>query len=236
MCGRVVDSDKTKHKLDISAQFDVSFHPFVIHFKPHSHMNFWDQRFAGPDYKYGTEPNAFLCEQATRLTPASQVLVPGDGEGRNGVWLAQQGHCVTSVDASAVGLQKARDLATSRGVALNTELVDLADWAPQPTSVDAVVLIYTHLPSAIRRRAHRALAQGLRARGWLILEAFHPAQLSFDSGGPKDTDMLYTPEQLSADFADLITPVLAWHGEIRLSEGGGHQGQAHVTRWVGQCL
>lgn len=197
-------------------------------------MNFWDQRFAGPDYKYGTEPNAFLCEQATRLKPAGQVLVPGDGEGRNGVWLAQQGYSVTSVDASAVGLQKARELAASRGVALSTELVDLADWAPPLASVAGVVLIYTHLPSTIRKRAHRALAQGLSKGGCLILEAFHPAQLSFDSGGPKDTDMLYTPELLSADFDGLLAPVLAWQGEIRLSEGGGHQGLAHVTRWVGQ--
>ncbi|BCO27946.1 hypothetical protein MIZ03_2839 [Rhodoferax lithotrophicus] len=199
-------------------------------------MNFWDQRFAGPDYKYGTEPNTFLREQATRLPPASQVLVPGDGEGRNGVWLAQQGHTVTSVDASAVGLQKARDLAASRGVALHTELVDLADWAPQASSMDAVVLIYTHLPSTFRQQAHRRLAQGLQSGGWLILEAFHPAQLCFDTGGPKDVDMLYEPDQLSADFAGLCTPLLAWHGETSLSEGSGHQGLAHVTRWIGQKI
>ena len=85
-----------------------------------SPMNFWDQRFAEPGFKYGTEPNAFLKEQASRLPPASAVLVPGDGEGRNGVWLAGQGHRVTSVDSSAVGLQKARELAAHRGVALST--------------------------------------------------------------------------------------------------------------------
>lgn len=123
-----------------------------------SPLNFWDQRFAEPGYKYGTEPNAFLREQATRLAPASRVLVPGDGEGRNGVWLAEQGHAVTSVDASAVGLQKARELAASRGVALATELADLSDWAPEAASLDAVILIYTHLPSAIRQGAHRRLA------------------------------------------------------------------------------
>ena len=50
-------------------------------------MKFWDQRFAEPGYKYGTEPNAFLLQQAARLAPASQVLVPGDGEGRNGCLL-----------------------------------------------------------------------------------------------------------------------------------------------------
>jgi len=86
-------------------------------------MNFWDQRFTEPGYKYGTEPNAFLREQATRLSPASSVLVPGDGEGRNGVWLAEQGLAVTSVDNSAVGLKKAGDLAAARGAPPN-------DWRP----------------------------------------------------------------------------------------------------------
>ena len=199
-----------------------------------STLNFWDQRFAEAGYKYGTAPNAFLQEQASRLAPASRVLVPGDGEGRNGVWLASQGHEVTAVDSSQVGLQKARELAASRGVALATELADLNDWAPDAASLDAVVLIYTHLPGTIRQAAHRRLAQGLRPGGWLILETFHPAQLAHASGGPKDADMLYTPEQLDADFAGLLAPVLVWQGEITLSEGPGHQGLAHVTRWVGQ--
>ena len=197
-------------------------------------MNFWDQRFAEPGFKYGTEPNVFLRAQACRLLPISQVLVPGDGEGRNGVWLATQGHGVTSVDSSVVGLQKAQSLAASCGVALRTEQVDLADWQPPEASFDALVLIFTHLPDTFRQAAHRRLAHGLRPGAWVVLEAFHPAQLGYASGGPRDARMLYTPEQLSADFDGLIHPVLAWQGEITLAEGPGHQGLAHVTRWVGQ--
>lgn len=197
-------------------------------------MNFWDQRFAEPGFKYGTEPNAFLLDQSHRLMPASQVLVPGDGEGRNGVWLATQGHAVTSVDNSVVGLQKAQTLAASRGVVLRTERVDLADWQPAEASFDALVLVFTHLPATFRQTAHRRLAHGLRPGAWVVLEAFHPAQLEHTSGGPKDADMLYTPEQLSADFAGLVQPVLTWQGQVTLSEGPGHQGLAQVTRWVGQ--
>ncbi len=199
-------------------------------------MNLWDQRFAEPGYKYGLEPNAFLRDQATRLAPISRVLVPGDGEGRNGVWLAEQGHSVMSVDYSAVGLQKAQALAASRGVALTTELLDLADWAPASETFDAVVLIYTHLPNAIRQPAHRRLAQCLRPGGWLLLEAFHPEQLAHSSGGPKDVDMLYAPELLDADFTGLLRSELSWHGEVQLAEGPGHRGLAHVTRWLGQRL
>ncbi len=197
-------------------------------------MNLWDQRFAEPGFKYGTEPNAFVQQQAAQLAPGSRLLLPGDGEGRNGVWLAQQGHQVTSVDLSAVGLKKAAELAAVRGVTLITELVDLAHWAPEPGGYDAVLLIFTHLPPSIRRDAHRRLAQGLKPGGRLILEAFHPAQMQHTSGGPRDVAMLYTPDQLTDDFAGLLLPELAWHGEVTLSEGPGHQGLAVVSRWMGR--
>ncbi len=147
---------------------------------------FWDARFAEPGYKYGTKPNAWLRQNAPRLAAHSRVLVPGDGEGRNSVWLAQQGHHVLAMDSSAVGLAKAQALATERGVVINTLCVDLADWVPEPNSVDAVVLVYVHLPSALRAVAHRRLANALAPGGWLVLEAFHPLQIGRDSGGPKD--------------------------------------------------
>jgi len=199
-------------------------------------MSFWDQRFAEPGYKYGTAPNAFLQQHAQRLAPGSRVLLPGDGEGRNGVWLAQQGHQVTSADLSAVGLQKASALAAERGVALTTLQVDLADWCPEPDSFDAIVLIFTHLPEPMRAGAHRRLAQGLRSGGLLLQEAFHTDQLQHTSGGPKDHAMLYTPAMLEDDFAGLLQPELSWAGEVTLSEGPGHQGLACVTRWIGSKL
>ena len=199
-------------------------------------MTIWDERFSESGFKYGTEPNAFLAQCASLLAPHSRVLVPGDGEGRNGVWLSSQGHSVTSVDNSAVGLKKAADLAASRKVPLTTEFADLEHWQPPSAAYDAVVLIYTHLPAAFRQRAHRALAQALVPGGWIFIEAFHPEQLAHTSGGPKDASMLYTPAQLSADFEGLALSVLAWHGKTQLAEGPGHQGLAHVTRWTGQRL
>jgi SAM-dependent methyltransferase len=197
-------------------------------------MNFWDQNFSVAGFKYGTEPNAFLVQQAHRLPAGADVLVPGDGEGRNGVWLAQQGHHVTAMDGSSVGLEKARALAQERGVTIGTVLGDLADWVPIPGAFDAVVLTYVHLPPAIRQGAHRHLARGLRPGGWLVLECFHPLQLANSSGGPKDAAMLYSASLLREDFADSLDEVEAWEGAVELAEGGGHQGQAHVTRWVGR--
>jgi SAM-dependent methyltransferase len=200
--------------------------------------NFWNERYAAAGYKYGTAPNAFLREQAVRLAPGSQVLVPGDGEGRNGVWLAGQGHHVRAVDYAENGLAKARALAAAQGPAvaqrLQTQWVDLADWVPPEGAFDAVLLSFVHLPSAIRRAAHRRLAAALKPGGWWILEAFHPAQLGRPSGGPQDADMLLSLAQMRDDLANQLSEVLGWEGEVVLDEGAGHQGPGQVTRWVGQ--
>ena len=201
-------------------------------------MRRWDEQFSGPEYRYGTEPNAFVREQAFRLKSGSAVLVPGDGEGRNSVWLAEQGHEVTAVDGSAVGIRKAQELASSRGVRLTSVHADLEAWAPAPGSFDAVVLTYVHLPAAWRAATHRRLFEGLRPGGWLILEAFNPRQLGRASGGPKDVTMLFTLEMIRGDVAGIPPPpieeVLAWEGEAELDEGPLHRGLAQLTRYIGQ--
>ncbi len=199
-------------------------------------MNFWDQQFSPAEFKYGTDANQFLRQQATRLTPGARVLLPGDGEGRNSVWLAERGFQVTAMDSSQVGLDKAQRLAAQKGVTVEGIHADLADWVPTPASVDAVVLTFVHLPEALRALVHQQLVHALRTGGLLILEAFHPLQLGKASGGPKVAAMLYTLALLRSDLQamldhDLIE-VLAWEGEDQLNEGPGHQGLAHLTRYV----
>lgn len=200
-------------------------------------MSFWDEQFGRAGFKYGTAPNAFLVTQEPRFPRGARVLVPGDGEGRNGAWLAGQGHRVTSLDQSAVGLAKARALAAERGVALGTLQADLSTWAPEPGTWDAVVLTYVHLPPDIRAAAHRHLARGLAPGGVLVLEAFHPRQRTRGTFGPKDAAMLYTLEMLRADLTDPaagpLVEAVAWEGEVLLDEGPGHAGPGDVVRWVG---
>ena len=198
-------------------------------------MNFWDQQYAGDDYRYGTAPNAFLREQATHFAPASDILVPGDGEGRNGVWLATQGHRVTALDMSPVGLAKAQALAAQQGVTIATLEANLAAWTPTPASCDVLALIYLHLPPALRADVHARLATALRPGGWLLLEGFHPRQRreGCTSGGPGDIEMLFTLDQLRADWAASgLHEELAWEGQVTLAEGPGHAGPAWITRYL----
>ena len=203
-------------------------------------LSFWDQKYDMPDYKYGKQPNRFLSEQTVRLSPNSQVLLPGDGEGRNSVWLAGQGHRVTALDSSALGLDKTRRLALEKNVQLDIILADLEHWAPEPASFDAVVLTYVHLPPRWRALAHQRLVLGLRPGGWLVLEAFHPKQLGYRSGGPKEEALLFTREMLQSDMsvfsASELHEVMAWEGEVQLEEGSGHQGLGYVTRYLAQRL
>lgn len=202
---------------------------------PNPTTNFWNQQFSSADFRYGTEPNAFLQTQSRLISPSANILVPGDGEGRNSVWLAQQGHRVLAMDASDVGLRKAEELANRCGVQVRTVLADLASWQPDDV-FDALVLTYVHLPPSLRTVAHRRLAETLRPGGLLVLEAFHPDQLGRSSGGPQQADMLYSLETLRGDFAGLIHEEFAEECETMLNEGIGHQGQAYVTRMVGRRI
>ena len=88
----------------------------------------WDDRYQNGGFEFGEAPNLYLQSQAHRLRPGMRALAVGDGEGRNGVWLAGQGLEVTSVDWSGVGLAKAASLARQRGVALQTMTADVSAW------------------------------------------------------------------------------------------------------------
>lgn len=198
-----------------------------------SNPAFWDSRYASPDYAYGTAPNAGLVALEHLLPREARVLVPGDGEGRNGVWLATRGHQVSVVDQSAAGLRKCAQLAESRGVGVNVLHADLADYRPEPAGFDALVLVFVHLPPDLRRRVHQRLLAALRPGGVLILEGFDRSHAGLPGGGPRDPAWLFDAEMLRADF--VACPELSVElidGD--LDEGPWHQGHARVLRVFGR--
>lgn len=192
---------------------------------------FWDEKFSPDDYQYGTRPNAFLAAEAWRLDPGSEVLAIGDGEGRNGVWLAQQGHRVTTVDVSPRALQKASKLALDRAVRLSTICADLRSFNWPLESYDAAVAIFVHFRPGDRQGVHRGLANALKPGGLIVLEGFTPDQLAYGSGGPPVAEMLYTPDMLATDF-DGFDIVHCEAGDTWLKEGPLHQGQAATVRFI----
>jgi cyclopropane fatty-acyl-phospholipid synthase-like methyltransferase len=199
---------------------------------PHTmNQDFWNTRYTEPGYAYGTEPNAFLVSQQSRLQPGMRALAVADGEGRNGVWLARQGLDVLSVDASDVGLRKTRALAAAKGVRVRTEQVDLTTWDWPQNEFDVVVAIYIHFPPESRARMHQKMFEALKPGGVLILEAFTPEQLNYQSGGPPVREMLFTAPMLRNEFS-AGEILLLEETRTELEEGVYHRGPAAVVRAV----
>jgi len=188
----------------------------------------WDQRFAGDEYFYGREPNAFVASVAAQI-PAGPVLCLAEGEGRNAVHLAGLGHVVTALDQSPVGLAKAARLANKRGVSLTTLATDLAHYTIAPGAWAGIVATFAHFPPPLRRAVHAQVVAGLRPGGVFILEAYTPAQLAFGTGGPKDLDLLMTLDTVRAELAGLEL-IHARECERDVIEGRGHTGRAAVLQ------
>lgn len=187
-------------------------------------MNIWNERYAGEDYHFGTEPNAFLSRQKARLKAGEQVLAIADGEGRNGVWLAEQGLHVVAVDSSDVALAKARKLAQQRGVEVQFELADLLEWDWGVARYDVVAGIFIQFaPPGVREQMFERIQQCLKPGGLLLLEGYAPRQIGYKAGGPSQVENLYTVEMLRAAFAEMEIVELRDYDAV-IKEGPGHNG------------
>lgn len=193
-------------------------------------MNKWDKTFGSEDYVYGTEPNAFLAEHA-QLIPHGKVLCLADGEGRNGVYLAQQGLQSISLDLSKVGLDKAEQLAKRKGVSIETMHQDLSNFEFPKESYSAVVSIFCHLPQPLRSQVYRQVAQSLLPGGVLIVEAYTPAQLKNGTGGPPTEELLISLDSLLPDLEGLDIKI-AHEVERDVIEGRLHTGKASVVQLI----
>ena len=191
----------------------------------------WNQRYGIDGFAYGTEPNSFPAENAKRLT--GPVLSLAEGEGRNAVFLASLGLDVLGVDGSEVGLAKAHKLAKSKGVSIRTEVADLATYEPLANCYGSVVSISAHLPSDVRRRLYPQVEQSLKPGGIILLEAYSKSQLSRDTGGPKDPDMLMTVEDIKKEFPN-CEAILCHEIEREVVEGEFHTGLASVVQFIGK--
>lgn len=193
----------------------------------------WDERFSQAEPVYGEQPNKYLRAQIHRLAPGASVLVPGDGYGRNGLWLAKRGFRVHTVDLSPVGVERARNSARDAGLSLTIEQADLSIWDWPQNQFDAVFSIFVHLFPNVRPAIHANILRALVPGGLCILEAFTPAQLKFSSGGPKQVDLLYSAEILRQDFAAAEILDLE-EATVSLDEGRMHSGPGAVVHGIFQ--
>lgn len=218
--------------LYIGASVTFDLNQMIMHQK-------WDERYKDQEFAYGKEPNLFFKKWLSEFKPGS-ILMPADGEGRNGVFAARQGWEVTSLDLSIEGQSKALQLAKEQHVELAYIVGDLEDLYFENASFDAIGLVYAHFPAEKKSIFHQQLNDYLKPGGIIILEAFsknhiHLNKLDPKVGGPKDVDMLYSTAEIIADFEGYEVLLLE-EEEILLNEGKYHIGKGAVVRFVGRKI
>ena len=163
----------------------------------------WDRRYAESELVWSATPNQFVAEDLAGLKPGSALDV-ATGEGRNALWLAEQGWDVTAVDFSLAGLDKARTLQArhERGRDLHVDWVhaDVLEYDPGERRFDLVVLAYLQLPAVQRRTAVRRAFSALDDDGTFFLVAHDSSNLTEGTGGPQDATVLFTAEEVLGDL------------------------------------
>lgn len=197
----------------------------------------WNERYANDAYAYGEHPNEYL-KQCLIQFPPGKVLFPAEGEGRNAVFAAQMGWDVSAFDISEEGRKKALKLATSKNVELDYQVGDYKTMGFAPESFDAIALIYAHFPAHLKSTIHKDLSDLLKVGGLIIFEAFGKNNLPLKKanpaiGGPDDIDMLFSMDELIADFPTFQIIQLQ-EVEVELKEGLYHNGIGSVVRFVGR--
>jgi SAM-dependent methyltransferase len=190
----------------------------------------WDERYSTEEYAYGTNPNEFLAENVNHI-PKGKVLSLAEGEGRNAVFLAKQGYSVTAVDASIVGLSKARKLAEENGVVVEFIHADLADYDLGENKWDGIVSIFCPLPSSLRKQLYKKVEAGLKPNGVFLLEAYTPAQLKHGTGGGTSADVMQSKESLRVELTGLkFKHLIELERDVR--EGTYHTGIGAVVQAI----
>ena len=194
----------------------------------------WESRFAVPDYAFGKEPNYFLASCKPLLPRSGRVLTVADGEGRNGVWLAEQGLEVLSIDFSPSAQRKARALAAERGVNVAFRQVDVHSFAYPEAAFDVVVEIFTQFSTPAERAVKWAgMRRALKSGGLLILQGYTPKQLDYGTGGPKQVENLYTRPMIEAAWGD-FRDVQIVEEEREMHEGAAHAGMSAMIGFTGR--
>lgn len=194
----------------------------------------WEARFAVPEYAFGKEPSEFLKSCKNLLPRSGRALAVADGEGRNGVWLAEQGLSVLAIDFSPSAQQKARALAAERGVDISFIQADVHGWDYPQSAFDVVAEIFTQFSSPAERAAKWAgLRRTLKSGGLLIIHGYTPKQLEYGTGGPKQIENLYTRAMLEREFGDFGDLKIV-EEERELREGASHAGMSALIGLSGR--
>lgn len=191
----------------------------------------WDHSFSVKDYVYGETENEFINKMSYIIPKHSKVACFAEGEGRNAVYLATEGHTVTAYDQSTVGLKKARNLAEQNNVGIETVEIDLTKATVQKNQYDAAIMVFGHVPKKDQQFLIDNIIGSLKKGGYMIIEVYSEAQLEYKTGGPGSVDHLYDPIDI-LNWTKHMKCVHFYYGEAERNEGKRHTGLCHVIQFV----
>jgi 2-polyprenyl-3-methyl-5-hydroxy-6-metoxy-1,4-benzoquinol methylase len=192
----------------------------------------WNERYQQDNYQYGINPNDFMAEQLRQM-PAGRILFPGAGEGRDAVFAAKQGWEVHAFDLSEQGKAKAERLASAEKTRIHFKVADATLVKFPLESFDVIALTYFHLPLEIRLAFYKQCISWLKPGGLILLEGFNQRQLGLSSGGPKNSEWLFSSATIATEFPSLKI-LLNEEKQRTLDEGPLHQGLAEVIQFKAQ--
>lgn len=192
---------------------------------------FWNKKFKTKEYIYGEEPNEFLKSFLDKISPG-KALFPAEGEGRNAVYAASRGWETFAFDTSSEGKRKALELANKKNVKIDYKISEIEEYKVEK-SFDLIALIYAHQFTGKREKKHKSLLKLLKPGGIILLEGFSKKQINKHSGGPKNSEMLFSEYEIQKDFSSIDVLHLE-EKELILNEGNYHKGKASVVRFLGK--
>jgi SAM-dependent methyltransferase len=161
----------------------------------------WNERYAAAEL-WGDAPNRFVAPMAVALTPG-RALDIACGEGRNAIWLAQEGWDVTAFDFAAVAVERGRARAAELGVEVAWLVEDATQWVPPARAFDLVLLCYLQLPHDERVVVWRNAAAAVAPGGTFFLVGHDARNVRDGVGGPQDVSVCYTAGDVVRELDDL---------------------------------
>lgn len=159
----------------------------------------WNERYRAASLLPNKSPVEFLVDNLN-LLPKGKALDVAMGEGRNALFLAEQGFEVTGIDYSEVAVERANQQAQERGLTIKTVVADLTDYLLPKAEYDVIVNCY-YLQRDLIPELHKALRMG----GVIVFETYTTEHLQFQPD--MNPAFLLKPGELLKLFPDLTTLV-----------------------------
>lgn len=182
-----------------------------------SAKDLWDERYAGDKFLFGKEPVLSLKNHLSLLRKGKAIDI-GMGEGRNSVFLAQNGFTVEGVDCSWKAIEKAKVLASERGISIDAKTQNLDFFLMPLMKFDTLIMTYYRPQARFYNEIRRGLVQG----GTCLIEAYTvDHKKNHPNNDLIDFDQCYKPNEVLTLLRDFH---LLFYKETK--EGDAHLVQA----------